>query len=216
MKKMVLIVSVLLFAGSLLAKEHPPKHYLKHKISSGDKRYATFHRALELLSERGAKVLVETGTSRCGANNYGGDGGSSMIFSKWAQDYNAEFFSVDIDQAYLNNARSAVYKNLKNVNPNLHFVCSDSVTFLQNFGKAIDFLYLDSYDFEEHNPFPSQHHHLLEVCAAYPFLTEDSVVLIDDCGLPHGGKGKLAAQFLMGRGWKILENGYQVLLIYPK
>lgn len=212
---MILVVSVLLFTSPIMGKECVPKHYLKNKLSSNDKRYATFHRTLELLSERNAKVLIETGTSRCGASNYQGDGGSTILFSQWAQVYGAEFFSVDIEQAYLNNARSAVYKELSSFYPNLHFVCSDSVTFLQNFGKTIDFLYLDSYDFEENNPFPSQHHHLLEVCAAYPFLTEDSVILIDDCALPHGGKGKLAIDFLLERGWKILENGYQVLLIYP-
>ena len=104
----------------------------------------------------------------------------------------------------------------KQVDSNLHFVCSDSVSFLQNFGKTIDFLYLDSYDFDVDNPFPSQHHHLLEISAAYPFLNENSIVLIDDCDLPHGGKGKLAIQFLMQRGWQVLMSGYQVLLIYSK
>ncbi len=46
-------------------------------------------------------------------------------------------------------------------------------------------------------------------------LHEQSVILIDDCGLPHGGKGKLAIEFLKDQGWILLKEGYQTLLIYP-
>lgn len=50
--------------------------------------------------------------------------------------------------------------------------------------------YLDSFDFDISNPLPSQKHHLKEIEAAYDKLTDNSVVMIDDCDLPGGGKGK--------------------------
>lgn len=105
-------------------------------------------------------------------------------------------------------------QELGKLNSRIHFVCSDSIAFLQNFGKTIDFLYLDSYDFDFNNPLPSQYHHLYEIQAAYPKLSENSIVMIDDCDLPHGGKGKFAIEFLTERGWKILENRYQVILYF--
>lgn len=201
---------------SLIAGTHSPKHYLHKKIPKKDKRYPTFICALQLIKERNLKTMIETGTSRCGDKNYEGDGGSTIIFSEWAKDYKSEFYSVDINNDYLTQAKTAVQKHLGKLYPQIHFVCSDSIAFLQNFGKQIDFLYLDSYDFEENNPLPSQHHHLFEIHAAYPFLTENSVVMIDDCDLPHGGKGRLAIEYLTDRGWKILENRYQTILIFPK
>jgi hypothetical protein len=78
----------------------------------------------------------------------------------------------------------------------------------------IDFLYLDSYDYEWNNPSPSQEHHLREIQAAFPRLHENSVVMIDDCALPQGGKGKLAIEYLKERGWKILLEQYQTILIF--
>ena len=201
---------------ALMAKEHSTKHYLHHKLSKKDKRYPTFLSALQLIKERNLKTIIETGTSRCGDKNFEGDGGSTIIFAQWAKDYKSEFYSVDLSEENLLQAKSAVHNLLGKPNSRIHFVCSDSIAFLQSFGRQIDFLYLDSYDYEENNPLPSQHHHLFEIHAAYPYLTENSVVMIDDCDLPHGGKGRLAIEYLIDRGWKILENRYQVILIFPK
>lgn len=58
-------------------------------------------------------------------------------------------------------------------------------------------------------------HHCREIIAAYPWLTPHSVVMIDDCDLPYGGKGKLAIEYLTNRGWVIFRSGYQVILIQP-
>ena len=183
--------------------------YLEGKIPRNNSRYYTFLSALNLMSERKAKVIVETGTSRNGASNCLGDGCSTLIFSQWVQKNGGEYYSVDISMDALINASNGI-GSLKEY---VHFVQSDSVAFLQNFNQTIDFLYLDSYDFEINNPTPSQEHHLKEIIAAYPFLTEDSVVMIDDCDLPHGGKGKLVIEYLLNKGWKIAMKGYQVIMV---
>lgn len=186
--------------------------YLKRKIPRQNHRYKTFIEALDLMKQRGARIIVETGTSRNGDANCCDDGCATIIFAEWARDNNAIVYSVDIDGQALVNAGNALGRN----HPYVYLIQSDSVVFLRNFRQSIDMLYLDSYDFEFDNPEPSQLHHLNEVMAAEPWLTADSIVMIDDCDLPHGGKGKLAIEYLLTRGWKIASQGYQVILLQDK
>ncbi len=193
-------------ASILLAKD-----YLSHRIYHGDKRESTFRLCFELLEQRGAKTLVETGTARNGVKNCRGDGCSTILFADWAKHHNAALFSVDISPEAIKHSRKAV----KPVNRHVHFAIQDSISFLRDFDRRIDFLYLDSYDFDADNPSLSQLHHLYEIQAAYPHLHEQSVIMIDDCALPNGGKGKLAIEFLKAHGWEILKEDYQTILIYP-
>jgi hypothetical protein len=181
---------------------------LQDKIQVTDRRYNTFHYALELLNQKASPVIVETGTARGGRKNCGGDGCSTIIFADWLKRHKGEFYSVDISQKYLDNAK----RGLRELAPFANLICSDSVAFLKQFNKTIDFLYLDSYDFSVNNPDPSQEHHLKEIMAAYPHLSEGCIVMIDDCDLPHGGKGKLVIGFLLDQGWKIIAQSYQVIL----
>jgi hypothetical protein len=185
------------------------ERYLEGRISSFDKRYATMKYALDLMSERDAKVIVETGTARYGAwsQGFGADGGSTIIFGDWAKSNGGLFYSVDINPQAVETAQKAL-----GINKNSFCICQDSISFLKEFDQPIDFLYLDSFDFDLNNPIPSQEHHLKEITAIYSKLTPQSVVMIDDCGLPHGGKGKFAIPYLLERGWVILAEGYQVIL----
>lgn len=182
---------------------------LRGRLSFHDKRYATFRRAIQLMEERGARVLVETGTARGGENNFEGDGGSTIIFADWASKHDAYLYSVDIDKRAIEEAKQATTSFSKSVG----LLQIDSVKLLQQFPGKIDFLYLDSFDFEVSNPKPSQEHHLKEIKAAYDKLTNQSVVMIDDCALPEGGKGKEVIAFLLDKGWIILEEGYQVIMV---
>ncbi len=150
------------------------------------------------MAKRKAQILVETGTARGGRSNCAGDGCSTPIFAEWASQHGALLYSVDIDRTALITAERCLgdlYKYVK-------FVHSDSIVFLKNFNQKIDFLYLDSYDFDFKNPLPSQQHHYQEIVAAYPWLTDQTIILIDDCDLPHGGKGKLVIEFLLEKGGK--------------
>lgn len=58
---------------------------------------------------------------------------------------------------------------------------------------------------------PCQEHCRNELLAAWPTLHEQSIVLIDDNGLPGGGKPRLAHQVLKERGWQCLLAGRQTL-----
>ena len=206
MRIVLFVLAFCCLVGPVNAQE---RFSLEDKISPRDKRYPTFRRALELMSSRGAKTLVETGTARNGRANCVGDGCSTLVFAEWASQHAALLYSVDIDQLALITAESCL-GDLKHF---VKFVHDDSITFLKDFNQPIDFLYLDSYDFDASDPHPSQQHHLSEIIAAYPWLTEKSIVLIDDCALPHGGKGKLVIQYLWDRGWVIDKADYQILMV---
>lgn len=51
-----------------------------------------------------------------------------------------------------------------------------------------------------------------EAEALLPRLSPGGLVLIDDCARPDGGKGRLAVPFLLQNGFRIVYEGYQVLL----
>lgn len=195
--------------------EHAQK-YLSDRILTGriyrnNHRYDSLAMTMQLLHQRNAKILVETGTARGGEADCNGAGGSTIIFGDWAYQNDAKLFSVDINPSALQVAQNSTIPYADNI----EFVCSDSVKYLSEFDKPIDFLYLDSFDFVSENPTPSQEHHLKEIIAVYPKLHEGTIILIDDCGppLPYGGKGKLAINYLTSKGWKKLYDGYQVLLV---
>lgn len=205
MKNLILLIFC---SVSLIAKDIDSTFILKDKLEISDKRYPTFDYALNLLNQKIDPVIVETGTARFGRQNCQGDGCSTIIFAEWIRSHSGVFYSVDIDPKSLEQAK----QGLEDLFPYATLICQDSVNFLHTFTQTIDFLYLDSYDFNINNPRPSQIHHLKEIQAAYSHLAPDCIVMIDDCDLPHGGKGKDAIQFLLSRGWKISAKGYQVIL----
>lgn len=186
--------------------------FMPFKYNFG-KRRVTFAKTLELLGLLNAKVLVETGTSRQGLRGAKGDGASTILFATWAKRNGAFLYSVDIDKESVNGAQNEV--DLQNLNQNVRIYCSDSLTFLRDFEKTVDFLYLDSYDYSK-DPVvqvKSQEHHLSEFKAIENRLHKGSIVLIDDCRLPNGGKGKLAVEYMLQNDWKILLDKYQILLV---
>jgi SAM-dependent methyltransferase len=185
---------------------------LNKRISEDNLRYKTFEMALKLITERKARIIVETGTARHGDSNCSGDGCSTLIFCEWAHQNGAILYSVDIDANAIRNAEHALDPASKTA---VQWIHGDSVAFLKDFNQPIDFLYLDSYDYEEWNPEPSQRHHLNEVIAAIPWFTKDTVIMIDDSddGFLGGGKGKLVIEYLLERGWNIVMKGHQVVLV---
>jgi len=121
---------------------------------------------------------------------------------------------VDIDNKAVAKGRQAV--DQMDISHSVMLNVSDSINYLDTFQKNIDFLYLDSYDYDRKDSSvqkASQEHHLKEIRAAEDKLHDNSIVLIDDCHLSGGGKGKLAIKYLTNAGWKIDMNKYQVILI---
>ena len=178
------------------------------------KRQKTFKKTLKLLQERQAKTLVETGTARYGLENTKSDGASTIVFGSWADKNDAQLFSIDYDIEAISMAKKEILRlDLKH---SVEFANAESVAFLSNFQQKVDFLYLDSYDYDRKNKQEqqlSQKHHLDEFRAIQNRLHDESVVLIDDCRLPGGGKGKLVIDLMRERGWKIHTRSYQVLLV---
>lgn len=178
------------------------------------KRRDTLREVLRLLEERKAKVLLETGVARMGLEKSKGDGASTIVFGLWAKQNDAHLYSVDIDPEATAKAGEAVgAMELRN---HVTLVTSDSVAYLAEFTDAVDFLYLDSYDYHKTDTSiqqASQAHHLKEIEAIEGCLHDGTVILIDDCDMPNGGKGKLVIERLTAKGWRVHMSEYQVILL---
>lgn len=178
------------------------------------RRRITFAKTLKLLDERKAKIIIETGTSRLGLKNTKGDGGATIVFGKWAQQNNAKMHSVDISEDSVKGSQHEVNNQGLNATVTVHL--NDSLEFLKTFEDSVDFLYLDSYDYsrtDTDTQIRSQEHHLKEFKLIENKLHDDSIVLIDDCGLPGGGKGKIVVEYMLKKDWKVLIDAYQILLV---
>lgn len=176
-------------------------------------RAPTFLKALFLLHARTneigrSPIIVETGCARI-EDNWAGDGLSTLIWADYVNTFGGKFYSVDIDPKCIEFARSKIVET-----DQVKLVCQDSLFFLKHFDNNIDLLYLDSMDFcTTGDPNPPQDHSLREAQVATPLLTSRSLILIDDCGLIHGGKGGKVVPYLVNEGvWAIAHYGYQILL----
>jgi len=179
------------------------------------KRRDTLREVLRLLDERGARTLLETGVARMGLEKSKGDGASTIVFGLWAKQNDAHLYSVDIDPEATERAGQAVAK--MDLSDSVTLVTSDSVAYLDEFTDMVDFLYLDSYDYHKTDTAiqtASQDHHLKEIKAIEGCLHEGTVILIDDCDMPNGGKGKLVIERLTAKGWKVHMSEYQVVLVH--
>ncbi len=216
LKKIILALALFLLtiqlgysAGTEISRSKEElSHYLNDRIQTSDKRYASFLLALQLLEKCSGKTIVETGTARYGNQQFVGDGGSTIIFGNWAAQHHAMLYSVDHAPSSIENAKNVT----KDYAEHIQFCCYDSVQFLKEYSQLIDFLYLDSYEYDVNHPTLSQTHHLNELIAAYPCLHEKSIVMIDDCDLSGGGQGKLVIEFLTDCGWRVAYNGCQTIL----
>ena len=218
MKFVLLFVSVVLLAVVLrkLYRYKTLAPLLPRKYNFG-KRRDTLREVLRLLDERGAKVLLETGVARMGLEKSKGDGASTIVFGLWAKNNDAHLYSVDIDPEATRRAGVAV--DAMGLGDSVTLVTSDSVEYLDDFTDTVDFLYLDSYDYHKTDTAiqkASQDHHLKEINAIEGCLHDDTVILIDDCDLPNGGKGKLVIQYLTEAGWKVHMSEYQVIMVMDK
>lgn len=168
-------------------------------------RLATMRNAVRIARERGAKNWVETGCFR----GIPGDGYSTLVFAMEAAAGGGCLDSYDITPAHVQRARELVarYSNVALV----HLM--DSIAGLQQYGKPIDFLYLDSYDFDPSNPEPAQNHQLNEVDAAAPWLHDHTVILLDDHGILHGGKTGRSIPRLRSMGFELVFSDYQALML---
>ena len=173
-------------------------------------RYDSFELAIKESFKRKHKIIVETGVARGKKKliffskiNWQ-DGMSTLIFANFASEIKGHLYSCDISQVNINNAK----KFTKKFSESITFFKDDSVNFLKNFEKKIDFLYLDSLDGFIQG---SAEHQLNEIKIAEKKLHKDSLVLLDD----KGQKTSLSIKYMLENNFKIInETNEQVLLSY--
>lgn len=158
-------------------------------------------------------VMVETGCIRnTTEESKFGDGWSTVNWEYVAKETDSVVYVVDIDENHLSKSKQIVPESKYIV-----YTKQDSIEFLQNFDKKIDFLFLDSYDYcgDEENVRRCHVHQLNEVKAAMDKLNDKCLVLIDDVfDTNWNGKGKLSIPYLLENGFKVLHLlDNQVLLI---
>lgn len=204
-------------------------------------REPTMTEALRLLEARGGRTIVETGCARL-AENWGGDGLSTLVFGAWVKDHHGTLTTVDANPDNLETCRALT----EEWSDRITYVHDDSVHFLQGHETPIDLLYLDSFDYPLHTLvelygsmddftntvehlkalgddflidnhieviWDCQRHAASEVRAAFKNLHRQSIVLIDDANLPGGGKARLARQVLSWNGWVCVMDEYQTLWV---
>ena len=173
-------------------------------------RFKSFEFALIEAQKRNHKLLVETGVARGKVKfiffskiNWK-DGMSTMIFSDYAKYVNGQLYSCDINSKNIKNAKRFTKNNHKFIK----FIQDDSLNFLYNFNKKIDFLYLDSLDGQFEN---ASMHQLNEIKLAINNLSSGSLALLDD----KGAKTNLSLEYMLKNNFKIInETREQILLSY--
>ncbi len=167
----------------------------------GRDRRGTMGAFLKHLERVREPVVVETGCQRQ-ANDYGA-GMSTTVFGLLLRDLGGRLVSLDLTPQRVELARR-VTSGLP-----VEIVLTDSRPWLQNYtGPLIDGLYLDSAESDQPD--------YQEVCraeaeAALPHLSAGAMILIDDAP-NREGKGGTAIPWLISQGWRVKEEGYQVLL----
>lgn len=176
------------------------------------KRGPTFQKIFEYLETLEKPVIVETGTYR-EANNYEGDGCSTLLFDQYVAAHGGVLWSVDNDQKACGLAKSATDHAI--------IVCQDSVEFLSTLQGEIDLLYLDSYNIINWlDDWAPAAHHLKELFAARHCLKPGTLVVIDDnIVTPQGkrlGKGRLVYELINSLGGEPYFDDYQVGWIWDE
>lgn len=197
-------------------------------------RRDTFRAMFDHLRRRrtAGHLIVETGCARQ-ADNWEGDGQSTRMFDRFAEEHGGEVLTVDLEPAACEYARSVVGARTRVFN-------EDSVPFLRRMagelraaGRGIDLLYLDSFDWDPANPLPSALHHLKELCAIGPALGSGTLVVVDDSfhqlrGFRAGpdnyvlledqgiaGKAKFVAEYFQQINVPLAFDGYQCGWVLP-
>lgn len=176
-------------------------------------RNISFTRTLAILEKTFSRpiTIVETGCIRNTTEESKlGDGWSTVNWEHYARHTNSKVYVVDISEHHLSKAKQIVPES-----EYVTYTHQDSIEYLQNFDKQIDFLFLDSYDYcgPEENIIKCHNHSLNEVLAAWDKLNPACFILIDDVfDDAWNGKGKLSIPYILDNGFtKIYREDSQAL-----
>jgi hypothetical protein len=166
--------------------------------------------AIELLKFTNNKTVVEIGGIRQKMEHTledfnpvcCNDGHSSEF---WCSKDNLEVYSVDI-----NPHCQQFYADLKNRKNNFNYMIGDGISFLNNFNKPIDLLFLDAWDVHVGSPYAEMHYEAY--LAAKNNLADRHIISIDDTDIMNGGKGKILIPYLLKNGYNMVISGRQTIL----
>ena len=199
-------------------------------------RKKSFSKIFEYLDKISGPInIVETGCIR-GENskeNFAGAGQSTLLFDKYTQnrEIGSKVYTVDINPNATKICKSIVSENVE-INT------EDSVKWLIKFmkqiqkeEKKISLFYLDSFDVDWKSSDRSAAHHLKELTAIINYISEETLVVVDDAPIfapmkiednkyfpitEHpaptpfvAGKGYLVSEFANAYGAKIYFSSYQ-------
>ena len=176
--------------------------------------------------------IVETGCLRI-KDNFKGDGQSTLLFDKYTQyrEERSKVYTVDI-----NPKATEVCKSIVSDNVEIH--TGDSVKYLTELmpkfkkdGKKVSLFYLDSFDVDWQSSDRSAAHHLKEITAIINYISEETLIVIDDAPIlapmkienekmsiitEHpapkpfvGGKGYLVNEFAYANNATLYFSNYQ-------
>jgi len=182
--------------GILLGK----KLDLKTVVEIGSSRYSVTQKCIDYFNLEPNPLVSPPCCS---------DGHSTFFWSK----YGFDVHTVDIDE----NCKTSIswsYSNIGEQQPdnlNVH-IPNDGISFLKNFDKKIDILFLDGWD--KGTPQYAEKH-LEAFLAAKDKLSDVHLIIIDDTDFitEDGGKDKLLTPHLIENGYIPLVNGRQTILI---
>lgn len=220
-----------LYSGSWFDKKY---------AKPGWQRHATMKAALNIFLQRDGKQIVETGC--CRLPDDWGAGLSTVMLGDFCKKYDKDLITVDLSPKNMEICKRLTSEYNSNtqyfVDDSVHFLKEfhgvidllylDSYDYplgelLDVYGARTDeakaLALLGSMSEDEivnrhgHIFADCQQHCLNELHAALPHMHPKSVILIDDCDLPGGGKGRTAKQWLEENDYMCILDEYQTLWI---
>ena len=196
-------------------------------------RKTSFTKIFQYLDKiEGPINIVETGCLRI-KDNFKGDGQSTLLFDKYTQyrEEKSKVYTVDINPKATEFCKSIVSNNVE-----IH--TGDSVKYLTELmpklkkqDQKISLFYLDSFDVDWQSSDRSAAHHLKEITAIIDYISEETLIVIDDAPIlapmkiedkklsiitEHpapkpfvGGKGYLVNEFAYANDATLYFSNYQ-------
>jgi cephalosporin hydroxylase len=164
------------------------------------RRWEAFRMIAEDLIARGHPVhIAETGCARQ-ADNWNGDGQSTLVWDWLIGELGGTGISMDISKENALHAASQV-SHIKVANV-------DSIIGLRTLvqPERLDLLYLDSYDLTDGIESPT--HHLAELTSVYPLLSSGCLIAVDDCVNEQHGKHRFVREWLARLGVEPVVRSY--------
>jgi len=183
---------------------------------SNTSREEGFTKIFDYLKTKKNPIIVETGCYR-EADNYEGDGCSTLLFDEFIEIYGGTLLSVDIDpEACELASKNTFHAEVTN---------QDSIEFLSTLDGSIDLLYLDSCNIDDWtNDWEAASHHLKELFAAKNAIKPGTLIVVDDNMINpieniiplRIGKGRLIGELMSALDIKPYIDDYQMGWIWQE